>query len=75
MKARALLAGLVLVAVSGAALAKLPPLTEEQKAAAAAAKAKADDAAKRDATLLAKEYDKVLANYRRNKGGAGPAKK
>ncbi len=75
MRVRILLAVSVLVAASGAAWGKLPPLTEEQKAAAAAAKAKADDAAKRDAASLAKEYDKVLANYRKNKGGAKSAKK
>lgn len=75
MRARVLLAGLILVAASGAAWAKLPPLTEEQKAAAAAAKAKADETAKKEAALMGKEYDKVLANYRRSKGGAKPAKK
>lgn len=70
MKTSVLLAGLVLVAASGATWAKMPPPTDAQKAQAAEAKAKADDAAKRDAGLLGKAQDKAVANYRKTKGGA-----
>ena len=43
--------------------AKLPPPTEEQKAKAAEVKAKADEAAKKDAELLAKAQGKVASRY------------
>lgn len=48
----------------GIASAKLPPLTEEQKAAAAAKKAKAAEAAKRAAKALAAAQDRAVENYR-----------
>jgi hypothetical protein len=67
-----LLAGLMFIAASGSTWAKMPPPTDAQKAQAAEAKAKADDAAKRDAGLLVKAQDKAVANYRKNKGGAKP---
>jgi hypothetical protein len=70
MKTGILLAGLVFIAANGATWAKMPPLTDAQKAQAAEAKTKADDAAKRDAGLLAKAQDKAVANYRKNKGSA-----
>jgi hypothetical protein len=70
MKTGILIAGLIFTAASGAAWAKLPPLTDAQKTQMAEAKTKADDAAKRDAGLLAKAQDKAVANYRKNKGGA-----
>ena len=66
----ALCAGLFIGAV---AHAKLPPLTDEQKAAAAA-KADKDKAAKaKAADDLAKAQDKAVANYKKNKGGASMA--
>jgi hypothetical protein len=47
----------------GLALAKLPPLTDEQKAAAEIAKTKAADVAKKEAELLAKSQDSVASRY------------
>ncbi|MBA2690109.1 MAG: formate dehydrogenase [Burkholderiales bacterium] len=51
------------LALTGAVWAKLPPLTEEQKAKGAETKAKADEAAKKDTALLAVAQDKVAARY------------
>jgi hypothetical protein len=62
----ALAAGLVGCAF-GVASAKLPAPTDEQKSKAAEAKAKADDAAKREAALLGKYQDRAIDNYRRGK--------
>ncbi len=53
----------VLCLVSLGAIAKLPPPSEEAQAKAAEAKAKADEAAKADAELLAKTQDRVAAKY------------
>jgi hypothetical protein len=60
---RALIAAGVVVASFGLAVAKLPPLTDEQKAAAAAKKEKDAEVAKKDATELAKVQDRVAAKY------------
>ena len=49
--------------LSSGASAKLPPPTEEQKTKAAEVKAKADEAAKKDAEALAKAQDKVASRY------------
>jgi hypothetical protein len=49
--------------LTNVAVAKLPPLSEEQKAKAAEAKAKADEAAKKDAELLTKSQDRVAERY------------
>lgn len=43
--------------------ARLPPLTEEQKAKAEEAKAKAGEAAKKDAEALARSQDQVADRY------------
>ncbi len=51
----------------GVASAKLPPLTEEQKTKAAEAKAKADEAAKKQAELLGRSQDRAVENYKRTK--------
>src|SRR5258706_3650498 len=48
---------------TGAVLAKLPPLNDEQKAKAEEAKAKAAETAKKDAELLAKSQDRVTDRY------------
>ena len=55
----------------GVAVAKLPPLTDEQKAKAAETKAKADDAAKKEAELLTKVQDKVATHYIANQAKLG----
>ncbi len=62
-----------MAATAGTVWAKLPPLSDEAKAKAAEAKAKADDAAKKDAEQLGKSQDKAAANYRKNKGIKAPA--
>jgi hypothetical protein len=64
-------------------VAKLPPLTDEQKAAAAAKKEKDGEVAQKDAADLGKAQDRVASKYiaeQRSKGntvtpqvGAGPA--
>ena len=48
---------------TGAVLAKLPPLNDEQKAKAEETKAKAAEAAKKDAELLTKSQDRVADRY------------
>jgi ElaB/YqjD/DUF883 family membrane-anchored ribosome-binding protein len=58
---------------AGTVWAKLPPPSDEAKAKAAEAKAKADDAAKKDAEQLGKSQDKAVSNYRKNKGIKAPA--
>lgn len=58
---------------AGTAWAKLPappPMTDEQKAKAEETKAKAAEAAKKDATLLAKYQDKAADNYKKGQGKA-----
>jgi hypothetical protein len=60
---RALIAAGVVVASFGLAVAKLPPLTDEQKAAATAKKEKDAEVAKKDAADLAKAQDRVAAKY------------
>lgn len=56
--------------MTSAAWAKLPPPAPEAAAKAAEAKQKADEAAKKDAALLAKAQDKTVADYKKNKGAA-----
>ena len=65
-----LLSGLLLAA-SGAALAKLPPLGDEAKAKAAEAAAKAAWAGKTDNFQLCKSQDKVAASYYKTATAAG----
>ena len=52
-----------MVASFGLAVAKLPPLTDEQKAAAAAKKDKDAEVAKKDAADLAKAQDRAASKY------------
>ena len=58
-------------AVSVAALAKLPPISDEAKAKAAEAAAKAAWAGKVDGYLLCKSLDKVAASYYKTAKAAG----
>jgi hypothetical protein len=73
------LAGALLVGCAfGIASAKLPALTDEQKAKAVEAKAKAGEAAKKEAELLTKSQDRAADFYKKSKvvktgGGAAPA--
>lgn len=60
--------------VAGAAVAKLPPLTEEAAAKAAQTKVKAGWSSKVDAYKLCLSQDKVVARYRQEKSAtAQPA--
>ena len=68
MNFRILIMSIAMAATAGTVWAKLPPLSDEAKAKAAEAKAKADDAAKKDAEQLGKAQDRAAANYRKNKG-------
>jgi hypothetical protein len=72
MNVRILIMTVVMAATAGAVWAKLPAAPADP-AKAAEAKAKADDAAKKDAELLGKSQDKAVANYRKNKGIRAPA--
>jgi len=62
----ALAAGLIGCAF-GVASAKLPAPTDDQKVKATEAKAKADEAAKKQAELLGKYQDRAAENYKRGK--------
>ena len=62
-----LLSPLILALASTAALAKLPPPSDEAKAKAAEAAAKTAHTAKVDAYLLCKSQDKVAAHVNRTK--------
>ena len=74
MNIRIVIMTVAMAATAGAVWAKLPaPPADPAKAAEA--KAKADEAAKKDADLLAKYQDKAVTNYRKNKGLRGAAPK
>jgi hypothetical protein len=70
---RILIMSVAMAVTAGTVWAKLPPPSDEAKAKAAEAKAKADDAAKKDAEQLGKSQDKAVSNYRKNKGIKAPA--
>ena len=74
MNIRIVIMTVAMAATAGAVWAKLPAAPVDP-AKAAEAKAKADEAAKKDADVLAKYQDKAVANYRKNKGLRGPAPK
>lgn len=60
---------------AGAAWAKLPPLSEEQKAKAEQAKVKAADAAKKEAEALTKVQDRLAEHYIKEQKAKGVAVK
>ena len=66
-KLAAMLSAALIGCALGVASAKLPAPTDDQKAKAAQAKAKADEAAKREAELLGKYQDRAAENYKRVK--------
>lgn len=68
-----LLLALITLAIGSAAWAKLPPPTDEAKAAAAAAKDKADWSNKVAAYQLCMSQDKVAAHYQKTKGAKKPS--
>lgn len=74
MNLRILIMSAAMTATAGAVWAKLPAAPADP-AKAAEAKAKADEAAKKDADLLGKSQDRAVANYRKNKGIKGPLPK
>jgi hypothetical protein len=61
---------MVVAGVVGMAYAKLPPPSDEAKAAAVAKKAKAAEAGKKAAEALARAQDRAVANH---KGRGAPA--
>lgn len=70
MKIHSIVVFAAMLALSGAAWAKLPPAPVDP-AKAAEAKAKADEAAKKDAELLTKAQDRVAARYIREQKAKG----
>jgi hypothetical protein len=72
MNVRILIMTVAMTATAGAVWAKLPAAAPADPAKAAEAKAKADDAAKKDAEMLGKSQDKAVTNYRKNKGIKAP---
>ena len=74
MNFRILIMSAAMTATAGAVWAKLPAAPADP-AKAAEAKAKADEAAKKDADMLGKSQDRAVANYRKNKGIKGPLPK
>ena len=69
-----LAAGALAFALSaGLAQAKIPapPMDDAAKAKAEESKAKAADAAKKEAELLAKAQDRVVERYKKGKAGSG----
>jgi hypothetical protein len=72
MKIHSIIVCAAMLALSGAAWAKLPPA---DPAKAAEAKAKADEAAKKDAELLTKAQDRVAARYIKEQKAKGKAVK
>lgn len=68
---RKLLLALITTSFAGAALAKLPPLSDEAKAKAAEAAAKAAHAGKVDNYKLCLSMDKVAARYHAEAAKAG----
>jgi hypothetical protein len=73
---RILMMSVAMAATAGAVWAKLPAAAPVDPAKAAEAKAKADEAAKKDAEQLGKAQDRAVLSYRKNKGirGAIPKK-
>lgn len=57
----------------GLAYAKLPPPSEEERAKAATVKARATEAAKKQAEALARAQDRVVEIYKRSKSGTAVA--
>ncbi|TMH40587.1 MAG: hypothetical protein E6H56_09085 [Betaproteobacteria bacterium] len=74
MNFRILLMSVAMAATAGVVWAKLPAAPADPSKAAEA-KAKADEAAKKDAEKLGKSQDRAVANYRKNKGIKGPVPK
>jgi hypothetical protein len=64
---------IVMSALAGVALAKLPPATPEQEQAAAAKKDAEKAQLEKEKQLLEKSQDRVAEYYRRTKGGAPSA--
>lgn len=66
-------AALVMSALAGVALAKLPPPTPEQQEAAAAKKQADAASVEKEKELLDKAQNRVVDYYKKTKGGSGPA--
>jgi len=63
----------IVSALAGAALAKLPPPTPEQVAAAATKKEQEQARLEKEKELLEKAQNRVAEHYKRTKGSAGPS--
>jgi hypothetical protein len=68
---KAFIPALALSLAAGAALAKLPPLSDEAKAKAAEAAAKTAHAGKLDSFLLCRSMERVAARYQADAKKAG----
>ncbi len=68
----AAMGALLAIGAAGAAQAKLPPPTEEEKAKMEEAKRKAAEAEKKQAEALARVQDAIAERYKRAKAGAAP---
>ena len=66
-------AALVMSALAGVALAKLPALTPEQQEAAAAKKQVDQAQVEKEKELLEKAQNRVVDYYKKTKGGSGTA--
>ena len=64
-----------LSAAVGVAVAKLPPPTDEQKAAATAKKDAEKANIEKEKALLEKAQDRVAEHYKRTKGGSATAQR
>jgi hypothetical protein len=66
-------AALVMSALAGVAIAKLPALTPEQQEAAATKKQADQASIEKEKELLEKAQNRVVEYYKKTTGGAGPA--
>lgn len=66
-------AALVMSALAGVAIAKLPALTPEQQEAAATKKQADAAALEKEKEALEKAQNRVVDYYKKTKGGSGPA--
>lgn len=63
----------VVSALAGVAIAKLPPPTPEQQQAAAGKKEKEQATLEKEKQMLEKAQERTAEYYRRTKGGSGPS--
>jgi predicted outer membrane protein len=66
-------AAVVMSALAGVAIAKLPPLSPEQQEAAAAKKQTEQAQLEKEKEALERSQNRVVEYYKKTTGGAGPA--